>query len=151
MQKDWMGGKGTRYMQLSFLKWSEYKDFYMLFKDYADNLKKEGVNTEYIDNVIKHISVNRKSNEDFRAIVNLRPTIFYDAFMALYVELIIRDLNNDYKAAYEDAKIKIDQMDEIMQNMNTEVQQTFKEQEYEIKRLRSELKKYKGEDDDSTN
>ena len=94
---------------------------------------------------------NRKSNEDFRAIVNLRPTIFYDAFMALYVELIIRDLNNDYKAAYEDAKIRIDQMDEIMQNMNTEVQRTFKEQEYEIKRLRSELKKYKGEDDDSTN
>ena len=82
--------------------------------------------------------------------MNLRPTIFYDAFMALYVELIIRDLNNDYKAAYEDAKIKIDQMDEIMQNMNTEVQRTFKEQEYEIKRLRSELKKYKGEDDDST-
>ena len=82
--------------------------------------------------------------------MNLRPTIFYDAFMALYVELLIRDLNKDYKAAYEDAKIKIDQMDEIMQNINTEVQQTFKEQEYEIKRLRSELKKYKGEDDDST-
>ena len=143
-----LGVKNGTILQISFLNWKEYQSFYLLFRDYIEDLEKNNIRTNFEKNILQSISMSRKSNDDFPVILNLKPSIYYDAFLALYTELLTRNEKDEYKKAYEEVLELNKKYEETLEKLQKEVEETFLSQEYEIKTLKRKLRKYENDDEE---
>lgn len=151
--------KGS-YIKLLFTQQKEYKYMLDTFIAYEKEIISKGKDSSDVKKIIDALIDGTRPDKEFAVVIIVRPYIYVNLLMAFYEELKNRSSRELYKDMYESGQIVIKSKDDEiagLQNQIAELKEqlefkideaetTTKLQSYEIKRLRSELKKYTGED-----
>lgn len=128
------------YIQLSFIKWEEYSNLILNLKKYIDILKENNQPTEIIEKIINSISTNRKSTQEYAVVTKIMPGLYFDFFSVMYDAILKINENINYKELYEESMSICKALKSELVDLTNEYNKSYKEQEYEIKKLKSEIK-----------